>query len=279
MILKIATMVITLVTITHAEAWKKTADIHFNATQNAYTDNWTGGEIGSMSWIFNSNATAEKQFNEKINNKNTLKLAFGQTHNQNADTKAWLKPVKSTDLIDFESLLKLTLGSMVDPYTAGRVESQFIDAMELSLNPLKFTESAGASRTFIKKDNIDLNARAGLAVRQLISRTTDTSLIINDGGLDFIAEYTTPLGTEHITFNSKLQIYTAFFNSDADATDGTATEGYWKSPDINWENTFSAKITQYIDVNIYTQWLFDKEIDKVGRFKQTLSLGINYTLL
>jgi hypothetical protein len=54
---------------------------------------------------------------------------------------------------------------------------------------------------------------------------------------------------------------------------------FWPSVDINWENIFSASVTKYVVVNLYTQWLYDKQIDKRGRFKETLSLGLTYKLL
>jgi hypothetical protein len=32
-------------------------------------------------------------------------------------------------------------------------------------------------------------------------------------------------------------------------------------------------------VNLYAQFLYDKEVDLAGRFKQSLSLGITYKLM
>ena len=61
--------------------------------------------------------------------------------------------------------------------------------------------------------------------------------------------------------------------------EGLPEEDYWKSPDIEWENIFSASIIEYVMVNLYTQFLYDKEIDRAGRFKQILSLGVMYDLL
>ena len=78
-----------------AEDWKVEADANLNLSQSAYSDNWAGEEKGSVTWTGNFNFLAEKQLTMKVNNKNTLKLAFGQTHNQyvamNGDKK-WAKP-------------------------------------------------------------------------------------------------------------------------------------------------------------------------------------------
>jgi len=62
------------------EPWSLSADVNLTLTQNAYSDNWVGGEAGAISWTFNSNSLAEKQLHEKVHSKNTLKLSFGQTH-------------------------------------------------------------------------------------------------------------------------------------------------------------------------------------------------------
>ncbi len=105
-----------------AEPWSKSVDANLILTQNAYSNNWAGTEVGVLSWVFNSNSLFEKQISAKLNNKNTLKLAFGQTTNQvnvNDTLKQWASPVKSTDLIDFESLLRFTLGVLVDPFIDG----------------------------------------------------------------------------------------------------------------------------------------------------------------
>ena len=276
---------------TFAEPWTKSVDANLTLTQNAYSDNWAGGEAGAISWTFNLNALAEKQLSPKMNNKNTLKLSFGQTHNQDIDSNDWTKPVKSTDLIDFESVLRFMLGAIVDPYAAGRLESQFDDASDATnrrlFNPINLTESAGIAKVFLKEDKRELTSRLGFALRQHIDRDvvidpagdekeTRTS---NDGGFELVTDYMTPLADGKITLTSKLTIYRALYYSESGDLEGLPNEDYWKSPDINWENIFAAGITEYVMVNLYVQWLYDKEVDLAGRFKQTLALGLTYKLL
>ncbi len=138
----------------HADPWKKSVDANLTMTQNAYSDNWSGGEVGSISWVFNSNSLFERQLNPKLNTRNTLKLFFGQTHTQNEETKHWARPFKSTDRIDFETVWRCTLGGFVDPFASGRIESQFLDqrdrANERFVNPVLFTESFGVAKVLAK---------------------------------------------------------------------------------------------------------------------------------
>ena len=113
-----------------AEAWKFDSDIMVNLTQSQFSDNWAGSELSNITWTASMNNTAQKQLAEWLKNKNTLKLAFGQTHLQKEDLLGetyWEKPQKSTDQIAFESLMQFTLKTFVDPYLSLRADSQFLD--------------------------------------------------------------------------------------------------------------------------------------------------------
>jgi hypothetical protein len=82
-----------------------------------------------------------------------------------------------------------------------------------------------------------------------------------------------------MSYVGKLTLYKALFFSQKDDFAGTEAEDYWKAVDINWENKITATITKYVQVSLYTQLLYDKQISKKGRFKETLSLGLTYKLL
>ncbi len=274
----------------HADPWKKSIDANLTLTQNAYSDNWSGGELGSISWVFNSNSLFERQLNPKLNTRNALKLFFGQTHSQNEDTKHWARPFKSTDRIDFETLFRFTLGGFVDPFASGRVESQFLDqrdrANERYVNPVLFTESFGVAKTFVKSGKREWTARLGGAFRQNLdrgvldalsgSKTTETA---SDGGILFVSEFVSPLADSTMNITSRLSVYEAFFYSESKKLEGRYNMDYWKSPDINWETIFTANINKYLMVNLYVQFLYDKEVDLAGRFKESLALGITYKLM
>jgi hypothetical protein len=271
-----------------AEPWKKSMDLNLTMTQNSYSDNWTGGEAGNLSWVANGNSVFEKKISEKLNSKTTIKLAFGQTHSQDQETKKWARPTKSTDLIDIESLARVTLKMWVDPYLALRFESQFLDAsypkLERYVNPKKITESGGLSRQFYKTEKNEIFSRLGLALRQIITEDiVDTTLrttefnSTNDGGIESVTDVKATL-SDKVSYTSKLSLYKALFYSKSDELKGKPEEDYWKAPDVNWENTVSVSVAKYVTVSLYAQLLFDKEISKKGRFKETLSLGLTYKL-
>jgi hypothetical protein len=282
---------------TTPEGWQITSDINLTLTQNAYTDNWEGGETGALSWVLNSNTLAENQLTDVVNSKNTLKLSFGQTHKQDEDSGNWDRPSKTTDLIDFGSVFRFDYGWPVDLFASGRVQSQFLDTSDTektrTLNPTTFTESVGIAHVFIKEENREWTARLGGAVRQHLDRdvriedpdalpedaTKRENILTDDAGLEFVSEFRTPLADGAITLTSDLTIYKALYYSESDALTGLPGADDWESPDINWENTFSAEITRHIAVNLYVQVLYDKEIDADVRLKETLSLGFTLKLL
>ncbi|MCX6834532.1 MAG: DUF3078 domain-containing protein [candidate division Zixibacteria bacterium] len=272
--------------------WTTSLVTNMMVAQTSYSDSWVGGEAGSVNWVWNLDGTAERPLSPKVNFKSTLRLKFGQTLTQDAETKIWTKPKKSTDLIDWENVMRFTLGGAVDPYAAFRLESQFFDgsveAMKLYFSPLKLTESFGVARQFYKKENEVVISRVGLALRQIF-KTSITSLApvqtvdstITDGGMESVTDATLKLA-ENITYVGKLSIFKALFSSQSGREQplGARNVGvYWSSPDVNWENTLTAAVSKIVTVNLYTQVLYDKDIDKSARFKETLALGFTFRML
>ena len=272
--------------------WTKSLINNLTVTQTSYSDSWVGGEAGSVNWVWNLDGTAERPLSPKVDIKSTLRLKFGQTLSENAETKHWAKPVKSTDLIDWENVLRFTLGAVVDPYAAVRLESQFFDATwpmkNLYLSPLKLTESFGVARVFFKKDKEVVTSRIGFAVREIFKKsvvdtitraTTDSTL--TDGGMESVTDATLNLG-KNLQYVGKLGIFKAFFSSESNREQpiGKQYVGvHWSTPDVNWENTFTAAVTKIINVSLYTQLLYDRDIDARGRFKETLALGFSVRLM
>ena len=272
--------------------WTKTLDLTLNATQSSYSDNWAGGEQGNVNWVAQANGIFEKQFSPKFNSRTTVKLAFGQTHTQYVEedpqtgerTNKWAKPFKSTDKIDIESVGRFTMGWHVDPYAALRFESQFLDASieehKQYLDPKWITFSFGVARKVWHRPEKDaLISRFGLAVVEKIDQIIpDSTLTATYGGLESVTDFNI-LFNERVSLISKLSLFKALFNSEKDDLEGLPEEDYWKAIDINFENTLTVAVAKYLQVSLYAQLLYDKEIDLGGRFKETLALGLTYKLL
>ena len=104
------------------------------------------------------------------------------------------------------------------------------------------------------------------------------SFSTTDGGLESVTDASLKLH-ENILYTSKLTLYRAFFYSEKDELIGLENEDYWKAVDVNWENIVSAQVTKIITVNLNTQLLYDKEISKKGRFKETVAIGIVFKMI
>ncbi len=260
-----------------AEGWELDSDMMMNLTQSAFSDNWTGTELSNITWTAASNTVAQKQLKDWLHNKNTLKLAFGQTHMQKTDIlgdKYWEEPEKSTDKIDLEGLFRFTLDQWVDPYAALRMESQFLDeagAETYFVNPMLFTESAGIMKNLIDLEATKLSIRLGGAVRENYNRRLDEVPV--DGGLEGVAEFKHVFSLVNASYNSKLWAYKALFNSKSDDLNDD-----WKAADFTWENMLSTKLWGLVSANVSLDFLYDKELSSDVRWKEVIGLGLSYTL-
>jgi len=146
------------------------------------------------------------------------------------------------------------------------------------------TFSAGIAKQLLKKEKDDILTRLGLALKLKSDKAyddinmKDTTTTATDGGIESNTDIKLVLN-ERLGYTGKLTLYKALFFSQKDDFIGQPDEDYWKSIDVNWENKFTASISKYVVVSIYTQLLYDKQTSKKGRFKETLSFGLTYKLL
>lgn len=309
--------------------WQFEATTGLNLSQSAFSDNWAGGDQGAINWVLNADVKAERQVSPSLHWSNLLQLAYGQTSKQEADPsdrtrKVWSRPDKTTDLVLFESVGRFTLGAFVDPYLSLRLDTQFVDESDpydrdILFNPVKLTQTVGVAHVFEKTEDAELISRVGFGLRESFARTyvdslaeETTSFTTTDGGFEWQTDATYPLLDKKVLYRGKLLVFLPiFYNQSSNLEDFDAealltypnreeVADFWKSPDINFQNTFSAGITEWLAVNLYLQLVYDKfdaatnvdnslplasriqEIDggirKAGQFKQTLALGLTYRL-
>lgn len=309
--------------------WKLSVASNLNLSESSFSDNWAGGDKGSATWVLGSNLLAERQFTRKYNWSNALQLAYGQTLRQveeaaGSGQRKWDSPEKTTDLIQFESVGRFTLDKFADPYVAIRLDTQFADESNpvgrIAFNPIRLKETAGVARVLEKTEEREAITRLGFGFRQNISRfftdetgMTKESATSNDGGFEWQTDVKRPILDKRVTYTGKLLAFLPVFLSssgdlkDFDRIANAASPGresiadFWKSPDVNFQNTFSSQITKLVSVNLYLQWVYnkfdeatnidttlpaeilieqvDRGIRKGGQFKQTLAIGLTYNFL
>lgn len=268
--------------------WKLGTTIGLYFSQSSFSDNWKGGDKGSLVWTATTDASAERQFTKVFNLANKLQLAYGQTAKQVDDPargRIWDVPEKTNDLIALESTGRFNLDAFVDPYVAFRGETQFQDQSSpigtIRFNPVKVKETAGLARVIDKTADREAITRFGFGFRQTIARSfTDpvtkakASFTANDGGFEWQTDVTRPLLGKRVLYKGSLAVFKAVFYSksnalrqfDAVAADTAAATGvpyeaigsFWKNVDVNFQSMFSAQITKILSVNLFAQWMYDK---------------------
>lgn len=251
--------------------WEKTAVAGANFTQNSF-DNWAQGGEDSWSWQLDLNAALNK--NEKNYEwTNSLKTSFGKTRVGDEESR------KAVDELRFESVYSYKLGILVDPYCSFSARTQLAPGFDYSepdeiqtsdlFDPAYLTEAVGASfkpAEFIK-------TRLGAAAKQTISRDygyaddPDTDDEIEDIKNEFGAEFVTDIKLKlekNLIYTSKIEVFSNFDT--------------FKSIDVNWDNMFTAKISEYINVSLNIRIFYDQDISPKRQISQTLAVGLSYTL-
>ena len=267
--------------------WYPSLEAGLLLNQSSFSSNWAGGDRGQFAWTALVNGDLRRRMSETIFWRNYLRLAYGKASKEDEDGN-YDKPQKSTDRIDFESLLRGTFGYVVDPYFSLRVESQFEDVSDpfgrssINFNPIFIKESAGVSHDFLSEESRQLLVRAGFAVRQALRRQyvsedpTETELEMQsgtDGGLEFVVDYTDVYFEEDLSWTTKLTLYQPVFYSSKDElenvdwantvtpdgmTFASDTADFTTALDVDWENYLTAQITKYVSATFYLRIVYDK---------------------
>ena len=264
--------------------WYPAFEAGLNLNQSAYSDNWKGGETGTISWSAYLNGTAERQINPSLNWLNTMKLMYGQTRQEEVDEngdREWGDAEKSADQVDLEALFRLTKGWAVDPYVSLRWESFFQDVTdpfgrELWFNPMTFKESVGVARTFIANDRQQLMARVGVTAREMTRKffaapAGDETFRESswDTGGELVIDHVIEFGP-NVHYVSRTSFYQPFHWSKTDVFDALGTDSlsaagldtniadYTTDVDIDYQATITAKVAKALAVQLFLEFLYDK---------------------
>jgi hypothetical protein len=267
-----------------AGQWAAETTIGLNLIQSYYTENWNGGDKGSVVWNGTLDSKLQKKLGENWNWLNVLNLAFGQNHQQERDDVGdlyWKKADKTDDLVRFESLLRYTKSSL-NPYASFRFESQFLDQNDprgdFTLNPLEFYETVGISRMFVDTEQRKFLVRLGYTFHQMSREmfldpafgddpVTESA---SDMGVELVLNYTDKALVGNVEYQTQLRVYQPVSYSakgeledlGSDYLVGVGLPGdladYTTALDVDWEHNFKANITRVINVQLFLRWIYDK---------------------
>jgi len=252
--------------------WKNELVVNFNLTQASF-DNWAQGGENTLGWQagLNGKFTHLGAGHEWVN---TAKLAYGMQKVGDEESR------KSVDEIVLETVYTFNLGFFVDPYTAATARTQFSNGFEYEdsrktaisgfLDPGYFTQSAGVERSYGKT----LKSRLGFAVKETIADKypyaddSDTEDEIEDTKVEAGMESVTDLSltlSENLLFTSKLELF-----SNLEAS---------REIDVTWDNLLAAKVQEYVTVSLNVKVFYDRDLSAKRQIKQSLAIGLTYTLL
>ncbi|NOZ60051.1 MAG: DUF3078 domain-containing protein [Calditrichaeota bacterium] len=266
--------------------WTRDITVGLDANQLAFNSNWKGGGKSNFTWkIYSRMNFLYKR--KKYNWKNSLYLAFGQITVK--EDEKWRSPEKSTDVIDFDSVLKLTLEKFIDPYVAFSASTQFHEGYDSKTkkiisrfaNPLKMSQSAGVARNLIRKKKLKVTTRVGYASNEFFTTqrkfrklwTGDESRGVKiDGGIEWLTEYHSEI-KKGAVLDGKLKFFQAVISSITKEKDPNQN---WRKLDIYWEQRLNVRLTQYVVFNAIVKFIYDRDTTPGGQFWENASFGLSY---
>jgi len=253
--------------------WVPKGIVGLNLSQVSF-ENWTQGGDNSISFTFFSNF-AINYIADIWKWRNSLKFTYGRTRTGNEGYKT------NDNEIFFESTLNRNVGWLLNPYfgfsartavTAGfnYDETPPVQIVDF-LDPFYLTEGIG-----LMYDQIpNFTTRLGLGFKQTFADEFNTRYTDDPDTPDEIESFRNETGIESVTEfewvfleNMAYKGYFRLFGRFEDIS-------VW---DVRWDNTITAKINDYFNVNINVLLIYDVDETLRTQLKEALQLGISYTL-
>ncbi len=254
--------------------WEQSAVIGLNISQVAFSD-WSQGGDNSLAFsLFGLYGANYYAMPWKL--ENNLKLAYGRTKLgdqsfRTNDNELYLESVLTYDVDDWK----------INPYFSNTVRTVLSKGYDYSVDPAVqtsnffdpgyITQSLGFSYDQLK----GFKTRLGLAIQETF--TKDFTQYTDDPDTkDKIEKFKFETGLESVTegnvefaknmlLNTKLRLFTRFNMMDV-----------W---DVRWDNTITAKVNDFVNVNLNVLIIYEKSQSLRTQIKEALQLGFTYTLL
>jgi len=253
--------------------WTPKGIVGINLSQVSFS-NWSQGGQNSLAFTLFSNLGLN-YIGDPWKWKNSLKITFGRTKVGNDSYRT------NDNEIFFESTLIEHLGWSVSPYVGVTARTAITKGFNYEMDPavqivdifdpLYLTEAVGFTYDQIP----NFSTRLGVGLKQTIAN--DFAMFYSDDPdtPDEIEKFKNETGIESVTEykwmfleNMEYQTYLRLFGIFKDL-------GIW---DVRWDNTITAKINDYFNVNFNVLLVYDKDESAKRQLKEALQLGFSYTL-
>lgn len=249
---------------TDSSTWKHNLVAGLTATHVSFSD-WAGGGENALAYTTVIDGKSVQDL-EMTNWSTSYKFAYGQT-------RLGSKPMRKTDdKIEFESVLSYKVGTAVNPYAAFTLKTQFDvgykydDATNTKTvlsrfwAPAYLTQSVGVGYA----PRPEITTRLGAALREVMSKTGYIEYNRTEGGIESVTDVQISF-EQNLLFTSKLELFTPFNNIDVVV--------------VRSDNTLTAKVNSVVNVTIHLQLINDANVSARTQIKETIALGIAYTLI
>ncbi len=251
--------------------WNRILNGSVNLSQ-AYYDNWVKGGEDALNWTFLFEGSAMLDLPLHLW-ENKAKISYGQTKIGDLALR------KTADEINLQSLYFYRLGLYVNPFTSINAQSQFTKGYtytdtsktEVSnfFDPAYIIEAVGAGYTPFN----GFSSRLGFALKQTFSpdygyadnkETAEVESFKNEPGIALNIEYALDF-MDNLSYRSALDVFSNFKGADEMVA--------------NWDNSLTAKISKYVNVNFAFEARYDQSQNESRQIREALSLGISFLSL
>ncbi len=254
------------------KGWVPQAIAGLNVSQIALS-NWTQGGENSLTWTL-IGETGLKYISPQWTLKNHLKVSYGRTR---LGTQAFR--TNENDLF-FETVLAKNIGWAVDPFLSNSVRTTITKGYSYKTDPPKETANffdpgyITQSLGFTYDKYVGFKTRLGFAVQETFTNrhreysddtlTTAQEAFKFETGLESVSSINYSV-VDNVVVKSKLRLFTRYEMLDV-----------W---DVRWDNAVIAKVNDFLNVNFSFLLIYEKRQSIKTQIKQSLQLGLRYTII
>jgi hypothetical protein len=252
--------------------WIPKGSVSINASQVSFS-NWAQGGTNSFAWV-GSGKFGLYYKSLKYALKNDLKLTYGRVKLGDESYRT------NENELYLEDVYTYLTGWKLEPYVSNLIrtaittgynykDTPFVKIADF-FDPGYVTQSAGFE--YSPKDYF--SSRLGFALQETFTNKY-RSYSDDPDTKDKMEAFKFETGIESVTdlllsvdknllLDTKLRLFTRFKNPDV-----------W---DVRWDNTLTAKINDYFNVNLNVLLLYEKSQSPKTQLKEALLLGFTYTV-
>lgn len=252
--------------------WLQQGTVGVNVSQVAFND-WAQGGTNSIAWIGNGKFNLSYKGSNYLF-LNDLKLTYGRVKLGDQSYRT------SENELYLENVLSYLLGWKIDPYVSNTIRTAITTGYNYKdtpyvkiadfFDPGYVTQSIGFAYPY----KTNFLTRLGIAFQETFtnryrnySDDPDTKDKIEafkfEPGLESVTDFSQNID-QNVLFETKLRLFTRFKNIDV-----------W---DVRWDNTITAQISKYFNVNFNVLVLYEKSQSPKTQTKEALLLGFTYNI-